>query len=361
MKHKIKRRLILIVCAIFFIIFTSCNLYYQKYISRNLSSVSARYNKESVSFKPISKSLNNLKETDLPIITLWNRRSKELVQNGLTDLVFLSNVIEVNGTASQVIPMKFICGSNVYQGDEDGCVLDTKTAFHLFGTTHALNNKVKWNNREYIVRGVAKAADTMMLIQITDLDHLYSNIEAQFPHKSASYGIDNAAYRLEKLLIESGLDDPDAMIDGEVTAWLLNIIWHLPIWVIGFGLAFLLIRSTLEMNQSIILRSLYGIGTILIIAIMIKLADFRLQIPSQFIPTRWSDFNFYVNKFSEIKNSIDRIKTSMHMPKDILRETILLKCILNTVINLFLLWIICPLCVYTNENRRELVYGYKRF
>ncbi len=321
MKHKIKRRLILIVCAFFFLIFTSCNLYYQKYIVRNLSSVSARYNKEAVSLKPISKLLNNMEATDIPIITLWNRRRKELIQNGLTDLAFLSNVIEVNG----------------------------------------MNNKERWNNREYIVRGVAKAADTMMLIQITDLDHLYSNIEAQFPHKSASYGIDNAAYRLEKLLIESGLDHPDAMIDGEVTAWLLNILSHLPIWVIGFGLAFLLIRSALEMSQSVILRSLYGIGAILIIAIMVKLADFRLQIPNQFIPTRWSDFNFYVDKFSDIKNSIDRINTAIHMPKDILRGTIFFKCIINTVINLFLIWIICPLCVYTNENRRELLYGYKRF
>lgn len=327
-------------CALLFVVLTGFNLHYEKYAWNNLSAISARYNKEAVSPELITEALDNLaavSDTDIPKVTLWNRQKNEIIHNQSTGAKIYANVIEVNGDMTQVIPMTFTSGNTVDREDGMGCVLDTKTAFQLFGTTDALNNTVLWNNCKYIVRGVVKAKDTVLLIQLSDKKHLYSNVEAQYQKETAGSKVKDNGSRLSNLLVENGLNQPDAIIDGELISWLLHIFCTLPVWIFGFYTAFLLIKYTAGIRISAISCILCSFAVALILLI-IKLTHFSIRIPDRFIPTKWSDFNFYPDKFSELKTDIININTNMKMPKDMLRDAVVLKSCLFLAMNLFLLF-----------------------
>jgi hypothetical protein len=326
-------------------------MYYLQYTQNNLGTVSVRYDKASISPKQIEQiisSLNKDHKTGLQGITLWNRLNKETIESKITELPVNVNVIEVYGDMSCILPINFLNGNYVYKDDEEGCVLDAETSFKLFGTTNAVNNTVIWKDKKYTVRGVAAARDTMMLVQCADRYSLYSNAEAYYPSKYAWKIADNQGRQFSDLLLDNGLPEPDAVIDGVLDLWLLHIICWLPLWTVAFYGAFLLIKCTYKMHNSKILFVLSGIGAFLMISVMLQVTGFSIHLPSQFIPTKWSDFNFYVSKYDQIKNNIQNNNNINPMPLDILRTSIRIKCCILSAVNMLLL---IPIYIHIKNPR----------
>ncbi len=340
MLYKIRSHFSLILCSFLFIVSMGVSIHYEKYAERTLSSVSIRYDKAAVTPKQIDNIFEKVKhdsQTGLQDMTLWNRRKNELIQSNITNIPLQTNIIEVYGDMSQVCPANFVCGNYVYENDADGCVLASKMAYQLFGCTDIINNTIIWMGKKYSVRGVVKSKDTMMLIQVPDKNYLYSNVEAVYPKKVKQNIADNEGIQLKNLLAENGLPSPNAIIDGVLITWFLHILCNLPLWIIVLAAAILMIKRTCNIHNSIALLVLYGTGTILMIFIMIRITNFSIHIPSQFIPTKWSDFNFYIDKYNQMKADNLQINQCIPMPIDIARNKIQLSCIILTVVNLLLL------------------------
>ncbi|BCN30210.1 ABC transporter permease [Anaeromicropila herbilytica] len=310
------------------------------YVKDNLSSVSLRYEKASVSSKIIEKALSNLENSEVsekPEITLWNRLKNEIIKNKITDITVKTNVIEVNGSMSEVVPMTFLSGAFASMKDDKGCVMDSKTAFDLYGTINAVNNVVIWKGKEYIVRGVVKAKDTMMLLPIEDDDYLYQNVEAIYQNNVKNNLADNEGEIFKNLLIDQGAPEPDAMIDGEITSWFLQWFYKLPILILTVLIIVMYIKITYQNRKSLFICISYGLFTIVIGFIIYRIFPITIHVPSQFIPTKWSDFQFYINKQKEIQDSIINKNNCERMPRDILLTGYRFKCILCVLANLLLL------------------------
>lgn len=334
MHHKTKK-FILPVTIFIFIVFTGLGIYNAGFVKENLSCVSARYDTASVSPVALKKAMNKLTDSDkttLPKITLWNRLKKETIQNPTNHLTIDTNVIQVSGDISLIIPMKLISGNYVYENDDKGCVLDTKTAFKLFGTTQAVNDQVVWNGKTYVVRGVVKAEDTILMLQINNNNYLFSNIEALYQNNIKKNIADNDALHMKNLLIQTGYKEPDAIIDGVQVSWLLHFLCQLPLLLLGIITAVLFLRCFLHSHQSLISRVLYGLTFLIIV--MFLITNFTIHIPSQFIPTKWSDYNFYVDKYKEIKETRVNISNCRLMPKDLLQQNLVRKSLLYSLINI---------------------------
>lgn len=335
-----KRKLLLVLFVLLFTVFLGLSNYFQKYAENNLSNVSARYNTASITPRNVALAVDNQEKVasgDVPDITLWNRLQKEDITGKVTGNSVKVNIIEANGDMSQIIPMTFMEGNYTYIGDENGCVLDEKTAYELFGTTKAVNDIVNWKDKEYVVRGVVKARDTMMLLQLPGEDHPYSNVEAVYLNNQKKSVIDNQGQLLEDFLVQNGMPEPDGMFDGNEMAWLLGIICHLPLWIIGIQIILLLIKRTCELKKSIIMCVTFSALTLLISLTVIKVTEFNIHIPSQYIPTKWSDFDFYVDTVKRIQEEMVKNHNCMSMPKDIIRSSVKSKCILYSVIDMLLL------------------------
>lgn len=267
MTDRIKNISRLIFFVVLFIIFNGLCIYYEKYTANNLSSVSARYDKASISPKQIEKALLNqssASQSGITDITLWNRLKKETIQSTVTKLKQETHVIEVYGDMSKVLPMTFLCGNYVYGKDITGCVLDMETAYQLFGSTDIINNIVLWKGKKYYVRGVVKAKDTIMLIQISDDNYLFSNVEAVCSEKVKHRIADNEGCQLKNMLTDHGAPEPDAVIDGVLTLWIIHIICHLPLWMIVITAIILMFKDTFRLRPSKALFLLSAAGTMLI-------------------------------------------------------------------------------------------------
>jgi hypothetical protein len=318
--------------------------YYFGYAKEYLSCASARYEAPSVTFEDVSHAVDNIRQNSIlciPEITLWNRLKQEAVQNSASKIKVYTNVVEVRGDMSQVIPMKFVEGNYVYPEDVRGCVLDTKTAEQLFGTRMAVNNTVLWKKKEYVVRGVIQSEDTMMLFQSTKEDQAYANVEAVYHEQSGSNkgGIvkDNEGQLLMDLLVQNGLKKPELIIDGAFNADLLFLLYRLPLWLSAFFLILKLIKIAGDYRKSVTLACTSFILFLVAAYVLSKITAFRIRIPIQFIPSKWSDFDFYVSKYNEIRNNTVTTNNMELMPKDIVRRTILFRSGFLTLLNSFTL------------------------
>jgi hypothetical protein len=343
MLNKKKRYRLLLSCILFLLLF-GLSVYNRNYFKENLSAVSIRYNVDSVSVKDIKKVIQNQKnngETNIPRFTLWKRNQKQTIHNKVTGLSQETNVIEMYGNMAQIIPMTLLEGNYVFVNDPDGCVLDSKTAYQLFGTPKAVNNRVLWNGKEYIVRGVVKAADTMMIIQTTDNDRLFSNLEAVYAHQAQTYRVDNERQQLKNTLYESGLKTPDAVMDGLQFLWMLTIICRFPVWLIAFTTILLLIRHTNQLRNNQFQLLLHGVGIVILILFLVKITKLSIYIPDSFIPTKWSDFDFYVDKYKEIKENMVQIHNCIWMPKDYQRNNVFHSGVILVLWNILVLIYAC--------------------
>jgi hypothetical protein len=330
-------------------------MYLANYVKDNLATVSVRYEKASVAPRLIDKALDNMDNTefsDKPKITLWNRLKKETIQNKITELTVNTNVIEVHGDMSEVIPMSFVAGAFANMNDEKGCVMDSKTAFDLYGTINAVNNIAIWKGKEYIVRGVVETKDTMMLVSIADEDYLFQNVEAFYQSKVENNLADNESEVLKKLLIDQGAPEPDAIIDGEITSWFLQWLYKLPILIISVIIIVMYIIITYQNRNSLCWCISYGLFTMIIAFMVYRIFPVTIHVPSQYIPTKWSDFEFYVNKLNEIKYSIINKNNIDRMPRDILLSGYRFKCILCVSAN-FLVFLVVALISHIKRATKK--------
>jgi hypothetical protein len=342
--NKISKSTILCaVSAVLFLVFWSISVYYGKYVGNHLSGVSARYDTGAVTASTVKETLKRLKQNptvSIPEITLWNRLGQETIQNVELGKSTKVPVIETNGDMSQVIPMKFICGNYVYPGDWKGCVLDSKTADQLFGTTDAVSNIVAWKEKKYIVRGVVKAKDTMMLFQLAAKNHEYANVEAVYANGKHNGVMDNQGKQLKDLITQMGVQKEVVILEGDLTARILYAMYHLPLWIIALEMILLPAKAAYRYRKSSVLCVSLCFLTLAAAAILIRITNFKISIPGQFIPTKWSDFDFYVNKYKEIQDSIVKIANCKHMPKDSLRDHCQNACIVFTALDMLMLFLV---------------------
>jgi hypothetical protein len=337
----------IILCAlssVFFLIFFGFSVCNGRYVWDHLSGVSARYDTAVVTAGMVKKALAGIKKdtaVQIPEITLWNRIEQETVKSVGVDISEGVNVIETCGDMSQVIPMEFICGNYVYQGDKKGCVLDAKTAYKLFGTTDIVNNTVEWKKKKYVVRGVAKAKDIMMLIQTEDENHEYANIEAVYGNRKHKESIDNQGQLLKDMLIQQmGVNKQAVIIDGDLTSHMLYAMYHMPLWIIAFGMLFMMMKGAYRYRRSMVVFISMCLLTLVAMEFLIKITDFNIYIPGQFIPTKWSDFDFYGNKFKEMQETIVKIGNCKRMPKDNLRNHYRNSCLVFTALDILMLFLV---------------------
>jgi hypothetical protein len=253
---------------------------------------------------------------------------------------------EVSGDMSRIIPMSFIQGNYVYPFDRKGCVLDSTTAYGLFGTIEALNNIVIWKNQEFIIRGIVKAKDKMMLIQVPEENHNYANLEAVYSSQNNN-SIDNQGQLLKDFLVQSGLPAPEAVLDGDFTVKILWDVYLLPYTVAIFLIAAYIMIRFILIRKPVYLDIVFGTIIAFLLFILIKRTLVPIHIPSQLIPTKWSDFDFYVNKYKELQEYLTTLKDIKLMPKNEVIQDYQNKCIFITVVNSALLAVI-----YFNIKKR---------
>lgn len=311
------------------------------FLGDHYRAVSVRLPKDGVNRQDLEKAVNMEIErgsVNIPEITAWNQsekvkiKSKEL--NRSAELI----PVGVYGDMSLTAPMSLICGNFAYGDDRKGCVIDTKTAYQLFGTEMAVGNAVIYKNQIYYIRGVVKTEPSVLLFQGNE-SMKYSNLELLY--EEAERGEEFAG----DFLFQNGLSTEFTIIDGCFYSSSIRWLLSLPLWLFFFTAVSIIIRRYFRIKAEVGQKRFYLYGILGILSIMgfclllHQAAGSPLYIPEKLIPSQWSDFDYWVRQYSRIKEQVLQIRYLPPCTKDIVlvEELIKLPCRIGILTLLYLL------------------------
>lgn len=334
------------------------------FLNQHYKSVSMRLEKQEINREKIEEIEKDFKEAEnetIKEIIPWKIEKNIVIENPILEHTQRVSKISVYGSMQATIPMELVAGNYVYYGDNNGCVIDETTAYQLFGTINIIENEVKIGEASYWIRGVVKAEQNVFLLQNQDKKEMYDNLEIIFSEKNLENGMQLA----ESLLYQYNIGENAVLLDGVLYA---NIVKHyeaIPYWIIYILFIIIIIRFLIEyLKQKKWNRTKKKIFMQMICIVLVSLSiivtiGFFMQIffenpcylPQQWIPTQWSDFDFWVKKYQDIKEHTTEIQYIMPNIKDVLLIKKLKECMIGIALSvLCLIHIIYKLHILSSDQ-----------
>lgn len=334
-KNKILAALLLLVTAVSaFLQFQDSAMFKERY-----QAVSIRMNKNGVTVQELESALKG--ETvrgtsDIPDIAAWNWCDKaEIEADKLSRSVTVTPVL-VYGNMSLVSPMTVNRGNFVYSEDKQGCVIDSKTAYRLFGTVKAEGNTITYQKSCYYIRGVVQSKYPMFLIQAADAAVEYKNLELLYRNRERGEEF------AQDFMYQNGLGIDFHTIDGYFYSRMIRTILSLPLWLFFLAVAVTMIKIYLQHKTHGIKPGylVYGLIGLLVLTgygiMMTGFAGSPIYFPEKLVPSKWSDFDYWSKQYANIKEQLLQMRLLAPNPKDILLTDELIKLPYRLVIQIIL-------------------------
>jgi hypothetical protein len=306
-------------------------IYYGQYVTEYYQSVSIRIKEGKVTKKAILRALENesVKGTKkIPSVTAWNRMEGENIENRGLSTSILVNVIEVYGDMKQAYPMELIEGSLLNTDDYQGCIIDEEVAYELYRTRNVIGNSITYENKQYNIRGIMKSMEPTFLIQISNDDNAYSNLELVYKDK------ENGEQLALDFIMQNDLASSYTIIEGCFYANILELLYQLPAWFLGFYMLWQIVKAIWK-RRTLPIQVLILFVCLIVSWFLLKwLMEFRIYIPERLIPTKWSNFSFWTKKYTSFRNQMKQIAYLTPVPKDMILFKYITRCIQSILITL---------------------------
>lgn len=207
----------------------------------------------------------------------------ESVKNEANNRASETRVILFSGDGNLVWPHAFLKGGYPGTGDKSGCALSAGLADEIFGSLNIVGLPVLISAEPYTVRGVWDSRESLAMIQREAEGTEFDKIELlprndRDPRETA---MDFA--RDHQLTAE-------ATLNGPVIGILCGFLAYFPLLLIGLALAMEMILKFGLPCQGFALRALVFL---FLAAVILCVTGFHGRIPDAFIPTKWSDFEYW--------------------------------------------------------------------
>ena len=294
------------------------------YVKSQYTTVSVRYRSESMKGNELKKALVRERENGsqkLPDITAWTQLTQAEIRNDTLGHLERLRLILFEGDMKTTAPMSLEMGSYVYSDDKSGCVIDKNSAYRLFGTEAAVGNTLVYQNKYYYVRGVIKTIVPMLVLP-GNAETVYNNLEFYYQGRNREQG----EALTEEFLLQNGLMQDCVILDGYFYGKILHTILALPIWILYAVVSILIIRFLWKKCRKLALFPLIlycSIGFIGILGygiILYQLTGNPVYIPEKFIPTKFSDFEYFSRQGKRLKEQLQQLRYLMPNPKDVFLE-----------------------------------------
>jgi len=351
-----------------------------KEINKFNNCVNLKYNNEQnvEQLKKIDK--QKLKDSGIVNLTAYNQYSNQTVYNHNKTFTQL-DIVDVYGSIENIFNFRILNGTIPNKNDDNGCIIDIQTAYKFFGTADILGLELKWNDKIYIIRGVFDCKEKIMFVQSNE--NTVNTIKLDFENLNNTY--EQAQNFMMNYNLNGAVIDDTSPINI-----LLCQISILPYIFIVVLIVFDLFQTYIKNQKDIkILVVVFGL---LVVTILFVLNDIHLEIPQTYIPTKWSDFEFWVRTFDTIKDRNLELKnfTTLHtdikaikpimlsiisciafglskkfikqsfIKENFIYETITIAIIfisaINTSCNTRFMWAVYPLFIFVNYIKNSSVF-----
>lgn len=286
------------------------------------SSVDLKYDDKKISVQQIERiKTQDLKDSGIKNLTAYHQYNNELIYNNSKHSTQL-DVISVYGNIENIFDAQTLTGALLSDNDNKSCVIDKQSAYSLFGTEDVIGLELKWNNENYIIKGVLDCTQEIMFVRANSQDQEeFSSIRINFESN------DNTYEQAQNFILNYNLD---GVIINDISP-ILIIVSQLAILPFILMLAFIvfdLVKLYKNHNNIVITVILF-----MITLLFIWITDFKIEIPSIYIPTKWSDFEFWTRTFKSIYNNHQLVEKLPIIHADL--NSIIKTVILNICICIF--------------------------
>lgn len=289
-KHIIPFGLVIITIMCFIL-----SINYTLNLKKEKHTINIYFDDENMSLSNIKSIREEEEKKENPVIfTAWKQESKQSIENEELNRSIEVTSILVNGDSSLIVN-----GTILFEDDKEGCLIDKDTAYKLFGDTNIIGKKIKYKDRELIVRGIHKGTSSTILMQT--LDNYEGNINGITLYKGKDTNI-------KKFITSYG--SSDNTVDNKIYYNFSKFCVLVLPAIILICIEFKLFKKVLQAKNKYILKSLYIILILTLLIIFIKAIN--IKIPLEMLPNEWSDFKFWGELY---KIYIKKIKYFLYMKK----------------------------------------------
>ncbi len=326
-----KRKLLYLLLSFAVLMVWGCGIYYGQYIKLNYTSVSVRMSEASVTKQDILTALEYeaIKGTkDIPLITAWIQIDNQRFEYPeLATSVNLS-VIEFWGDINQIMPLQLLTGSIITPEDNTGCVIDENAAYQLFRTKDAVGRYITYQDQSYCIRGVVRTKEKVVIIPVPEAENTYSNLEFVYANKER--GEQNA----QDFMQQNTQVEDYTIVEGCFYARLIQMLSVLPPWLLGFAILYQLAKECWKRRRQRKQVAFLMISFCIVLLLLSWMIEFRIALPERWIPTRWSDFTFWMERWQELVKQLEKLEYLEPVTKDILLFQALRRCATFHIITL---------------------------
>ncbi len=306
-------------------------------------SVSVRYNEPTIDYGSMLKATEGFHEDsqlgNAPLISLWNRERGVTIadEDGINKAEV--DLIKMNGDMSPVEKEKLLSGYLILKGDLRGCVIDKATAYELYKSCDVLGMTIMLDDKSYNICGILDTTANLMLVQEDNLTEKYAYLEISYPmdKKSTENRLMNDLGTLTgDFLSQYGFPESRVIIDKDFAADILKMVYGLPSSFILLLIVINLLKIYKQTRKVPLIHAVALPATILISVLLGWMADIQLSFPERFIPTRWSDFDFWSRKIDELGHYISELFSIMPLSNDMAFKEYCCKCIIAATLSIIL-------------------------
>lgn len=246
----------------------------------------------------------NAEETDsskIPNVTLWNEKKDVEVSAGEYFTGSGYTLKEGYGDLEKLLPGHLKKGGYPEKNDTSGCAISNKGAITLFGSDQVIGKEITVLGKTYIIRGMIEWEEDCLWIQNPDAEG-FQNIELVYSNRSPQTS------DASRWMMQVGAGDSQAVITGSTYQAFGRLFLSLPVWVLW---AALVRRVHYELwrkrqgNLRTVLKILFAAAVIIGTVVGIR---YSFSFGGDFIPSRWSDFAFFQEKWKMLKETAESIQ-----------------------------------------------------
>lgn len=230
--------------------------------------------------------------TDKLTLTAWGLTREETVECSKLGRSVTADVARVYGDVYEALPFALTDGVYMTPGDTAGCLVSAGAAYALFGTVNVAGLPVSYEEKEYIVRGVFNTEDPILAISAGE--------EEMLPFLEV-HNKGTASMETVKSNLRSGLALPEeyCYVDSNFNRALLRLALSIPFWALYFAIF-------IHYRRQYRGRRFAWIGYLFLAAALAALFAMSFRFGPDFIPAKWSDFDFWGDKFRELWENLLR-------------------------------------------------------
>jgi|GEM_PF-2271709 len=239
--------------------------------------------------------LEREKEQEISVnYTLWGELQNQTVSYSELYRSTSVSAMVINGESRLLLKSAW----NLLEQDKYGCLIDAQTAYKLFGDTNVVGQTIEYEKKEYVIRGIVQKLENVLIIQSTsETKEVMNYISIEIGNNQRTEEVINNFQRRHSI---SG----NIMDFNVYNTWATILVAILPI-ILFLSILVKFIKIIYNTSKKVPIHAVcYSFIALIFFVTMFGVLRIKIQYPQAFIPSKWSDFGFWSNLYTEQINKV---------------------------------------------------------